>query len=33
MDVSADPTNRPLRRAENPDVVYRTAAEKYEAVG
>src|SRR5580658_1721520 len=32
LDVSLIPTNRPLRRAENPDVVYRTAAEKYEAV-
>jgi preprotein translocase subunit SecA len=32
LDVSLIPTNRPLRRAENPDVVYRTAVEKYEAV-
>ncbi|MBZ5699225.1 MAG: preprotein translocase subunit SecA [Acidobacteriia bacterium] len=32
LDVSVIPTNRPLRRAENPDIVYRTAAEKYEAV-
>jgi preprotein translocase subunit SecA len=32
LDVSLIPTNRPLRRAENSDVVYRTAAEKYEAV-
>jgi preprotein translocase subunit SecA len=32
LDVSVIPTNRPLRRAENPDVVYRTAGEKYEAV-
>jgi len=32
LDVSLIPTNRPLRRAENPDVVYRTAGEKYEAV-
>jgi len=32
LDVSLIPTNRPLRRAENPDVVYRTATEKYEAV-
>ncbi len=32
LDVSLIPTNRPLRRAKNPDVVYRTAGEKYEAV-
>jgi len=32
LDVSLIPTNRPLRRAENPDVVYRTGTEKYEAV-
>src|ERR1700720_3553354 len=32
LDVTVIPTNRPLRRAENPDIVYRTAAEKYEAV-
>ena len=32
LDVSLIPTNRPLRREEFPDVVYRTAAEKYEAV-
>src|ERR1700730_441974 len=32
LDVSLIPTNRPLKRAENPDVVYRTAAERYEAV-
>jgi len=32
LDVSLIPTNRPLRRAENPDVVYRTAQEKYFAV-
>src|ERR1700675_3641569 len=32
LDVSLIPTNRPLRRAENPDVVYRTADEKYVAV-
>jgi preprotein translocase subunit SecA len=32
LDVSIIPTNRPLRRHENPDVVYRTAGEKYEAV-
>ena len=32
LDVSLIPTNRKLRRDEFPDVVYRTAAEKYEAV-
>src|SRR6202171_2201901 len=32
LDVSLIPTNRTLRRAENPDVVYRTGTEKYEAV-
>jgi preprotein translocase subunit SecA len=32
LDVSLIPTNRPLRRDEFRDVVYRTAAEKYEAV-
>src|SRR4030081_3529043 len=32
LDVSLIPTNRPLRRAENSDVVYRTATEKYDAV-
>ncbi len=32
LDVSLIPTNRVLRREEFPDVVYRTAAEKYEAV-
>src|SRR5712692_3887307 len=32
LDVSVIPTNRPLRRHENSDVVYRTAGEKYEAV-
>ena len=32
LDVSLIPTNRTLRREEFPDVVYRTAAEKYEAV-
>src|SRR5665213_3488705 len=32
LDVSLIPTNRNLRREEFPDVVYRTAAEKYEAV-
>jgi preprotein translocase subunit SecA len=32
LDVSLIPTNRPLLREEFSDVVYRTAAEKYEAV-
>jgi preprotein translocase subunit SecA len=32
LDVVAIPTNRELRRHEYPDVVYRTTAEKYEAV-
>ena len=32
LDVCVIPTNRPLQRKENPDVVYRTAAEKFEAV-
>ena len=32
LDVVAIPTNRPLRRHEFPDVVYRTGGEKYEAV-
>jgi preprotein translocase subunit SecA len=32
LDVVAVPTNRPLRRHEFPDVVYRTGGEKYEAV-
>ncbi|HVA95501.1 MAG TPA: preprotein translocase subunit SecA [Candidatus Dormibacteraeota bacterium] len=32
LDVSLIPTNRPLRREEFSDVVYRTVAEKYEAV-
>ena len=32
LDVVAIPTNRELRRQENPDIVYRTADEKYEAV-
>src|SRR5690349_763992 len=32
LDVVAVPTNRPLRRHEFPDVVYRTTEEKYEAV-
>ncbi len=32
LDVSLIPTNRQMRREEFPDVVYRTAGEKYEAV-
>src|SRR5579871_4846280 len=32
LDVVAIPTNRPLIRKEYPDVVYRTAEEKFEAV-
>jgi preprotein translocase subunit SecA len=32
LDVVVIPTNRPLIRIEYPDVVYRTAQEKYEAV-
>ncbi|MBP7778988.1 MAG: preprotein translocase subunit SecA [Acidobacteria bacterium] len=32
LDVMVIPTNKPLRRLEEPDLVYRTAAEKYEAI-
>ncbi len=32
LDVVAIPTNRPLIRKENPDVVYRTESEKFHAV-
>ena len=32
LDVVSIPTNRPLIRLENHDIVYRTEAEKYEAV-
>lgn len=32
LDVVAIPTNRPMRRLENPDVIYRSELEKYEAV-
>jgi preprotein translocase subunit SecA len=32
LDVVVAPTNRPLQRVEEPDSVYRTAAEKYEAI-
>src|SRR5207249_1321433 len=29
LDVTVIPTNRPMRRVENPDLVYRTEKEKY----
>jgi preprotein translocase subunit SecA len=32
LDVMVIPTNRPLRRLEEPDTVYRTEREKYEAI-
>jgi preprotein translocase subunit SecA len=32
LDVIAIPTNRPMRRLENPDVIYRSEREKYNAV-
>ena len=32
LDVVVIPPNRPLRRIENPDLVYRTEKEKYEAI-
>jgi preprotein translocase subunit SecA len=32
LEVVAIPTNKPLRRQENPDMVYRTEREKYTAV-
>ncbi|HUX46022.1 MAG TPA: preprotein translocase subunit SecA [Terracidiphilus sp.] len=32
LDIVVIPTNKPLVRIENPDVVYRTAKEKYKAV-
>src|ERR1700678_3240938 len=32
LEIVVIPTNKPLRRAENPDVVFRTAKEKYFAV-
>ncbi|HEY3161569.1 MAG TPA: SEC-C metal-binding domain-containing protein, partial [Vicinamibacterales bacterium] len=32
LDVIVIPTNRPLRRIEEPDLVYRTEREKYEAI-
>ena len=32
LDVMVAPTNRPLRRVEEPDTVYRTEKEKFEAI-
>jgi preprotein translocase subunit SecA len=32
LDVMVAPTNRPLRRVEEPDTVYRTEREKFEAI-
>jgi preprotein translocase subunit SecA len=32
LDVVAIPTNRPLVRVENPDLIYRTSREKYDAI-
>jgi preprotein translocase subunit SecA len=32
LDVMVIPTNRPLTRIEEPDLVYRTAGEKYDAI-
>ena len=32
LDVIAIPTNKPLRRLENPDVIYCTEEEKYESI-
>src|SRR5678810_502179 len=32
LDVMVIPTNRPLKRVEEPDLVYRTEREKYEAI-
>ena len=32
LDVVVIPPNRPLRRVENPDLVYRTQAEKWDAI-
>src|SRR6202142_3643717 len=32
LEIVVIPTNRPMRRLENPDVVYRTEKEKYKAV-
>src|SRR5436190_20753702 len=32
LDVSVVPTNREMRRVEEPDLIYRTEPEKYEAI-
>ena len=32
LDVIVAPTNRPLRRVEEPDLIYRTEREKYDAI-
>jgi preprotein translocase subunit SecA len=32
LDVMVAPTNRPLMRIENPDLVYRTSGEKFDAI-
>ena len=32
LDIVVAPTNMPMRRLENPDVVFRTSKEKYFAV-
>src|SRR5258707_12066649 len=32
LDVVVIPANRPLRRLENPDLVYRTEKEKWDAI-
>src|SRR5688500_14524703 len=32
LDVNVIPTNRPMQRVEEPDLVYRTEREKYEAI-
>jgi preprotein translocase subunit SecA len=32
LDVNVIPTNRPLKRIEEPDLVYRTQGEKYDAI-
>jgi len=32
LDVIVIPTNRPLKRVEEPDLIYRTEGEKYEAI-
>src|SRR3982751_4687627 len=32
LDVIVSPTNRPMRRIENPDLVYRTEKEKWDAI-